>query len=133
MDIREIANKWREGYYSYNTTIPATVNKNYVFDENLSVKKNREMVEAHNEEVNKLKKEIFNKKIELLNKMREDVVEYILDCYDLNKEQAKIVESHVYADKHSYMENYFNSIDTWADFAEKIFLEAWQNYMSMRG
>ena len=96
MDIIEIRDRYNNGYYACHMEIPARVKENHVFDENLSVKRNREMVEEHNQRVENLKKEEREKQGELYRQLTNDVVKYIVDSYDMNEEQARIVERFVY-------------------------------------
>lgn len=93
---------------------------NYIFDEDLSVRKNREMVAAHNQKVAELKA-LRQKNQALLNKkLTDDVVAYIVEYYDLTDYQARLVESWVYTEKHSFMCDYFSSIDSVAELASNL-------------
>lgn len=62
MEIKEIYNKYNNGDYSCKMAVPQFVEENHVFDENLSVKQNREMVREHNERVIEMRKEKDRKK-----------------------------------------------------------------------
>lgn len=57
MDINDIRKKFNDGGYTVKMNIPNKVADNYVFDEELSVKKNRELIIEHNKKVDKLRKE----------------------------------------------------------------------------
>ena len=62
MDINEIRKLYEEGHYKYKLPEEAILKilpLDYVFDENLSVKRNREMVISHNSlaEDQKIKKQ----------------------------------------------------------------------------
>jgi collagenase-like PrtC family protease len=94
--------------------------ENYVFDENLTVKQNREMVIKHNDEVEHLKRVKQSRQADLDRQLTEDVVAYIKENYDLTEAQARIVEMFVYREKHSFMCDYFSYIDTFAEFADDI-------------
>lgn len=120
IDIDKIRNKYNKGDYTCNMSIPQTVGENHVFDENLSVKQNREMVREHNEKVIAMQKEKRTKSNELFLKMRNEVVKYICHTYGLSMEQASIVESYVYTEKHSFMCDYFSAIDEIAEMVEKV-------------
>lgn len=111
MDIIEIRDNYYNGNYTYNMEIPARVKDNHVFDENLSVKRNREMVAEHNQKVEDMKKEKQYKQAELYRQLTDDVVDYIVDSYDISEAQARIVERFVYTEKHSFMSDYFSWID----------------------
>lgn len=120
MDIEEIRKKYNSGDYTYQMFVPLSVGDNHIFDENLSVKRNREMVIEHNEMVRNSHKEKQMKNNELLLQMRNEVTKYIAGTYGMSKEQASIVESYVYTEKHSFMCDYFSSIDEVAEMVEKV-------------
>lgn len=90
---------------------------NYVFNEELSVKRNRELVEEHNSKIEALKTKKRVKQSELDRKLTDDVVAYIKEYYDLNERQARLVENWVYREKHAFISDYFDNIDTFAEFA----------------
>ncbi len=119
-EIDDIRRDWEHGAYICNMKTPSKVKENHVFDENLSVKKNREMAIEHNEMVNRMRKEKVHKQAELDNLLHNDVIEYILDHYDMNESQAKAVEYFAYTLKHSFIGDYFSFIDELALFVEDI-------------
>lgn len=123
LQINEIRAAYENGQYTYKD--PTIQDKrhlpaDYVFDENLSVKRNREMVIEHNDRVEHFKRVKQAKQAELDRKLTEDVVAYIVDAYDLTEAQARIVEMFVYREKHSFMCDYFSYIDTFAEFADDV-------------
>lgn len=129
MDISEIRKRYNGGYYTCNMEIPTKVKENHVFDENLSVKRNREMIAEHNQKVDDMKKEKLNKQAELYNQFTNDVVEYIVDSYDMSEEQARIVERFVYMEKHSFMCDYFSWIDEVAYMVEDVVRTGMLDYL----
>lgn len=126
--ISDIREDYDTGKYSVGYNYPGefpedAMNKlpaDYVFDENLSVKRNREMVIEHNNNVEQLRARKRSLQADLDRKLTEDVVNYIVENYDLTNAQARIVEMWVYREKHSFMGDYFDSIDTFAEFADYI-------------
>jgi hypothetical protein len=120
MDIKEIRDEYNRKGYSYEVKIPKRVSPDHVFDENLSVKRNREMAEEHNRRVRELSAEAKRKQDELYQKLTEDTVAYIYTNYNLSITQARKVENYVYEHYHSCMYDYFSYIDTVAEFAEKV-------------
>lgn len=120
MEIKEIYKKYNNGDYSCKMAVPQSVKENHVFDENLSVKQNREMVREHNERVTTMRREKDRKNNELHLQMRKDVIQYIANTYGISYEQASIIESYVYAEKHSFMCDYFSVIDDVAEMVEKV-------------
>lgn len=120
MDISEIRDRYNHGYYECHMDIPLKLKDNHVFDENLSVKRNREMVAEHNRNVECMKKEKADTQNELYEQFTNDVVKYIVDSYDMSEEQARIVERFVYEEKHSFMCDYFSWIDEVAYMVEDV-------------
>ena len=123
LQINEIRAAYENGQYTYKDStiqdkrcLPA----DYVFDENLSVKRNREMAIEHNDQVEHFKRVKQAKQTELDRKLTEDAVAYIVDAYDLTEAQARIVEMFVYREKHFFMCDYFSYIDTFAEFADDL-------------
>lgn len=120
MDITEIRDKYKNKGYSYEVKIPKRLAEDYIFDENLTVKRNREMVAEHNQKVNNIREEAMRKQNELYQQLTEDVVTYIYINYNLSVPQARKVESYVYDQYHSCMYDYFEYIDTIAEFTEQV-------------
>jgi hypothetical protein len=51
MDISEIRAKYDAGGYTYKIDIPKKVWDDHIFDEELSVRRNRELAKEHNDNV----------------------------------------------------------------------------------
>jgi hypothetical protein len=117
MYISEIRTKYNNGDYTYKTTVPTKVASDHIFDAELSVRRNRELVKEHNDNVNKIRQEARQEQLTLDKQLTDDVVEYIMAYYDLTEQQARTVESFTYKEHHSSMYDYFSYIDTYADFA----------------
>ena len=132
MDIIEIRESYNNGYYTCHMEIPARVKDTQVFDENLSVKRNREMVAEHNQKVENMKREKQNKQAELYRQLTNDVVAYIVDSYDMSEKQARIVERFVYTEKHSFMCDYFSWIDEVASMVEEIVEVGMLDYLASK-
>ena len=118
-DISEIRQAWDNGEYFCEIPVPNKVREDHVFDENLSVKRNREMAQEWNANVDQLKRDKMAKNNELACKLTEDVICYLMGTYNFTRKQAEIVNSYVYVEKHSYMGDYFSSIDAVAEMVEK--------------
>lgn len=117
LDIDEIRVNYNNGVYTYKADIPKKVKPDHVFDEELSVKRNRELAQEHNDNVDRLQRDKNRIQRELNERLTYDVVVYMMENYDLTEQQAKIVENFVYQHYHSSMSDYFGYIDTFADFA----------------
>ena len=122
LHISDIQDFYNRGHYTYvpEETIPAKLMPDHIFDEDLSVKRNREMVVEHNQRVDELKAIKSERQAELNKKLTEDVVEYIKEYYNLSDKQARIVEQWVYREHHSFMYDYFQYVDTFAEFADDL-------------
>lgn len=123
LTIEEIRAKYDNGDYTYRVSIPAKVSPTHVFDENLTIKRNAEMIKEHNAEVDRLTREARQKQNELYAQMKADVIAYLTDTWGFTQKQAEEVESFTYTEKHAFMCDYFSFIDTFAEFASSI-LEA---------
>ena len=132
MNITEIREKYNNGCYNCQIEIPAKVKESHVFDENLSVKRNREMVAEYNQRVEDMKKKKQSKQAELYQQLTNDVVAYIVDSYDISEEQARIVERFVYKEKHSFMCDYFSWIDEIAYIVEDIVRVGMLDYLASK-
>ena len=117
MSIEEIRTKYEEGGYTFKMDIPKKVWDDHVFDEDLSVKRNRELAKEHNEEVARLTKYKRERQIELDKQFTYDVIVYLMTYFSLTEEQAKLVESFVYKEWHSCMSDYFYYIDEVGELA----------------
>jgi hypothetical protein len=120
MHIDEIRNNYNRGEYTYRVDIPNKVRPDHIFDEELSVRRNRELAQEHNDNVDQLQRDKNRKQRELSEQLTKDVIEYIMAYYSLTEKQARILENFVYDEHHSYMGDYFNYIDTFASFADDL-------------
>lgn len=118
--IEEIKQRYRNNKYICDIEIPRKVAFDHVFDEELSVRRNREMAKEHNANIDKMLDEKEKKNAELDKQMHLDVIEYIVNNYLLNEKQAEIVEAYVYDEYHSCMSDYFSNIDIVAEMVEKV-------------
>lgn len=113
--MRTIENVWedyRNDKYTYTSVVaPPKLPENYVFDENRTVKENRQMVEENNE----LRKRIIHENIvgqnNLIKKLREEIVEILMNEYKFNKKQAEFIESRCYERNHAFFNDYFSNIE----------------------
>ena len=120
MTLSEITKNYYEGWYSYEMEIPKKVWENHIFDEDLSVKRNREMVKEHNDNVDRLNKETRQKQNELDLKLKNDIIKYLVEEYLFSETVAEKVEAFVSEKYHSFMSDYFSNIDDYAMFIRNI-------------
>ena len=118
MNYETIINNINSGAYNNKMKYPmdAFLSENYIFDENLSVKENRKMVEEHNQKIKDEKQKYRNETIRITDKFHKDVVDYLIQNFKLNKAQAELILSNAYEDGHSggYYEVFHNA-DTMVD------------------
>lgn len=119
MEIEEIKSRYNNGKYSCKIKFPYNVPRDHIFDEELSVRRNREMVEEYNRKAEDARKEYHAKVCELNRKLTDDVITYIVSAYNITKNQAHIIEEYAYDHRNS-MNEYFDSIDEIADMVEKV-------------
>lgn len=112
-DIEVIRQEYSDGKYSVTTPNPSLkkVSEGHIFDEEKSVKWNREEVQRNNEAYYKQLHDVQTKANELFKQMREEVVKYIMGIEGVSREVAEAIEAFVYTEKHSYMYDYFSAID----------------------
>jgi 5'(3')-deoxyribonucleotidase len=127
LHISDIQKNYNDGKYSisYYSEFQELLNltklsKDHVFDENLSVKRNREMVEEHNDKIEQLRKAKREKQADLDRQLTEDVVTYLTESYNLTSAQARLVELLAYNEKHHCMHDYFIFVDSLGEFADDL-------------
>lgn len=121
---RNLNNDVYENVKEYPSTLNAKYKKlkpDYVFDENLSVKENREMVKKHNEEIQNYTIEYYKETERVRELFHNDVVQALQDVYSFNKETSEKIYSKAYSDEHS-SGRYAVSIraEEYADFLEEV-------------
>ena len=88
----------------------------YVWDENLSVKENRECTKQYNESILENAKELDSKKIEARNELRKAVLKYIMEEYDVTEILADVVWTwcciHHEDEAHNYIGDAMELVDS---------------------
>ena len=120
LNINEIRANYDKGVYTYKTDIPRKVKLDCIFDEELSVKRNRELVQEYNDNIDRLWRDKERIQNELNERLVYDIVVYIMENYTLTDRQAKIIENFVYQHYHSCMSDFFSYIDIIASFADDL-------------
>jgi len=101
-------------------TIGGKYKEDHVFDENQSVKWNREQVNIENEKITILKDEHSRDAQRLLNLMTSDITNSLMKEYGFNSKQVQKIEGKAYSDHHSNIDDYFFYLEDIADFAKEI-------------
>lgn len=103
MDARTIRGKINNNEYRSKIEYPKEkkLNENHIFDENQTVKWNRDEVNRYNESIDKQLQEYDNSEHSGNNNFQEDVIAYLIEEYGFNKEMASKVFYKAYEDGHS--------------------------------
>lgn len=120
--IEDVYVSYNNGDYNSKLGYPKAMRlpENHIFDENQSVKWNREKVQEHNDRIVKEKEAYNEDSNRLAAQLRADAVEALQNEYDLTKKQAELVEAYAYQEKHSYMGDYINSFYDLGPLARKL-------------
>lgn len=108
---RKYNNKEYESKLDYKEYHPSTLTDNQIIDEDKSVKWNREEVIRLNERGRTLKKEYRNEDYRLASLLGEDLIQALINDYDINEVQAKYVYDYVYTEYHSCFNDVFSYLD----------------------
>ncbi|MFJ8528380.1 hypothetical protein [Bacillus sp. NPDC094106] len=120
--IDEISEAYRKDFYQPLQEHPGykTISKDHVFDENQSVKWNREEVERQNELLKQRKEEWKEEKSRLNAKMQKDCIRVLKEDYNLNDAQADKLYWYIYQREHSCMHDFFIYLDEFAEAVKEI-------------
>lgn len=121
MDIEKIKKKFINGDYNYTLKIPDMISSTHIFDEDLSVRQNREMAEEHNQKVKQMREKLFQERAKRYRQLRQDVINYIIEDYKVTLKQANIIEDFAYAQKGDEVMSYLCYIDDVAIMVESLF------------
>jgi hypothetical protein len=120
--LEEIQEAYNNG--EYKTKLPYPSGKKLkptdFIDKSKSVTWNEEEIEKINKELDDAYKVYNADNNKLSNKLSTDVVAALMNEYNLNEEQAKLVEERVYRDYHSSIGEYFLYLDEFGEFAKKL-------------
>lgn len=123
MTINEIKKDYNDKKYDFQLTVPRLlkVSSNHIFDENLSVKRNREMAEEHNRSVTMQTKMIFAEKNRLFNLLRDNCISAIVEesCF-INTEMATEIFDVIYSEHHDTMNDFFWYMEEAIDFIDRM-------------
>ena len=123
LTLDEIEDNYNKGEYKTKLDYIKTLKfykSDHIFDENQSVKWNRDQIINKNRETLELKEKYTDDKIRLERQLTNDVVSALMDSWGFNRQQAKKIEQRVYNEEHDYMGNYFLSLYDISDFIKEI-------------
>lgn len=113
--INDVRDNYEKGNYSVNESWPYPVTRNHVFDENLSIKENRELIEKFNCQVAEKRLAISQEKQRRQQEMRNDVVAAIAYSNDLTERQSIIIERYAWNIRHDCIRDYFDEAEELAE------------------
>ncbi len=124
VDYETLEQRACNGFYYYKDTEPTMfrVSENHIFDENLSVKKNREMVIAHNEKVKEQARHRLKAGNDLRTQFFNDCVGCLIETYywAFHKEVAEKIVSFVWNKGYDNDRDILYEIDKLANFVADI-------------
>lgn len=122
--INEIASDYSNGIYSNQKPFPKQTKykDGHIFDENQTVKWNKEEVQRRNDEIIRLRDEYDNESNSLSDKLRDDVIYNLIYDYDLTQAQAEMTYDNAYSDKHSSMNDVFYYAANLAEYYKKMMI-----------
>lgn len=102
--------------------IPALASKpsTYVFDENQTVRWNREQVELYNQKNAELRREAVELRAQSYKNLEKAVVDYMMEYEALATTPRTVVEKVVARTKQDHDDDWWNYLSEYLDFAEEI-------------
>lgn len=98
----------------------ATKPANYVFDENQTVRWNREQVDLYNQKNSELRREIVELRAQSYQNLNKAVVDYMVEYEALNTTPRVVIEKVVARAKQDHDDEWWNYLSEYLDFAEEI-------------
>lgn len=98
----------------------ATKPANYVFDENQTVRWNREQVDLYNQKNSELRREIVELRAQSYQNLNKAVVDYMVEYEALNTTPRVVIEKVVARAKQDHYDEWWNYLSDYLDFAEDI-------------
>ena len=115
--------KWLwEKYLKFNTkSDQKKFEYGHVFDENMSVKWNREQVDIKNEEIDILEEKLREESIRLKKIAHDKTIKYIVNrLNDKSPSKAEKILSFAIEEKHQYVDDAIEYIDTVVNFVNEL-------------
>ncbi|WP_442637717.1 hypothetical protein [Rossellomorea marisflavi] len=123
LTVQDVLKKVQNGEYDVHRDQVVTlkkVNKNHVFDEDLSVKRNQELIEQNNEAYDAQCKEYLDKRRELGSQLVQDSVSALAEEHCVSTEHATVIYDYAYRESHSSgMHEVFDTADELFELVQK--------------
>lgn len=131
MTLEQIKNRYNTGDYNSRVPYPRSNGwkEGHIFDEDKSVKWNREEVARKNQEIKDAKVAHRNDQNRLWNELHNDVINALMEEYRIPKMAAEKIEGHVYGEYHSIMSDYFYHLGEFSDLIRDILDITMKDYL----
>lgn len=122
MSIEDVKRSYDNNEYKTKLSYPkrSKFKETQVFDEDRSVKWNREESIRKNKEIDEAYESYRNDEADLWDKFKTDIVQGIMDDYDLSKEKANLIYGYAYREWHSCVNDMFCNLDELCELIEKV-------------
>jgi len=120
--IDVIKSNWKSGAYKNKLPYPNKTKYKewHVFDENKTVKWNKEEVVRQNVIIDEEKEQYQKESNYWQCQLNDDVIKALVNSYDFNKAQAEKIWNFAYNEKHGNMNDVFYYVEEIADFIESV-------------
>lgn len=120
--IEDVKQAYKDGAYSINYDDYDTdrVRADHVFDEDKSVKWNREQVKIHNDRVAEEYKRRSHDEREMDNKLRQDTLDVINKSFGISADRAGMLYEYCYDRYHDCMDEFFDELWDLCDLVNKV-------------
>lgn len=110
--VHDIIEKYNAGGYEPEVVnVPDVLPDDFIIDENMTVKWNKEQVQQRNKSAKEAMIENKNRQRQALDSIKKDIIGLLTRIYGLNVEQATYIECMAYEDKHSCTTDYIYESD----------------------
>lgn len=120
--LEDIRKDYNDGVYVSKLKYPTAKKfpEGYIFDEDKSVKWNKEEVQRRNQEIADQYSAYRAENARLNNNLGDDVMNALVAEYGFSREQVLKIWGYAYNEKHSVMNDVFNFVTELADFYEEM-------------
>lgn len=118
LDLTEIQQRYNSGHYTYKPKKIVFYRENHVFDENLSVKRNREMVKEANDKARAEQRHGYDEQAKLDKVFKDNCVDYLVHVYNFKRSTAEYIYNYCYGEKHDSMYEFFWFFDEIAEVVD---------------
>ena len=116
----EIKNDYNAGAYSVGNCQLHYLNYDYIFDENLTIKENKALIEKHNKAQKEKYNEYCRKRKSADESLRADLISWLTSEYHYSLTQAKKLYSKIWDSYYDDMYLFFDNIEDEANFIQEF-------------